>query len=108
MQEQRKLQRFDLALASSIEILDAMQVMAKDPESCMTRDVSSGGAFFLTSHPLSTGTMVKVSMLLRPDTPSQGSGCGQMQATGYVVRTEPTGMAVCFNKRCRIVPPFGN
>ncbi len=107
MEEQRKVQRFDLALASSIEVLDATQVAAKASNGYLTRDVSSGGAFFLTPEPLLTGTLVRVKLLLRQESISQDSGYGQMQATGYVVRTEPGGMAVCFNGRCRMLPSSG-
>ncbi len=86
MRERRKLQRFDLALASRVDVLDATQEKMKDPNHFLTRDVSPGGAFLSTSRPLSTGSRVRVDMVLRPDGTSGTSGYGKMQAVGYVVR----------------------
>jgi PilZ domain len=107
MEERRKLQRFALALASSVEVLDTTQETAKDGDGCLTRDVSSGGAYFPTPQPLSTGTRVKVNMLLRQEKGSQEPGFAEIRTSGYVVRAEPTGMAVRFDGRCRIVGTGG-
>jgi hypothetical protein len=108
MQDRRKLQRFDLALASSVEILDALAETAKDPFKCFTRDVSSGGAYFPTTRPLSEGTRVRVQMFLNAGNTLPDPVSAEIRATGYVVRTEPSGMAVCFNGRCNILSPNGN
>jgi hypothetical protein len=104
MEERRRLDRFDLALPSTIEILDPKQVVIGTCFDCFTRDVSAGGAYFLTSDPLPTGTYVAVEMALKPESGRLPSALSQMKARGSVVRTEPAGMAVCFNGRCRLVP----
>jgi hypothetical protein len=104
MEERRRLERFDLALPATIEIPTPKPGVGGTSFKSLTRDVSSGGAFFLTRDPLPIGTRVMADMVLKAESLNQASGYPQLKATGYVVRTEPTGMAVCFNGRCRFLP----
>jgi hypothetical protein len=104
MQERRRLQRFDLPLPTTIEILGAKPDVTGTPLDSLTRDVSSGGAFFLTCDPLPVGTRVMAEMVLKAENLGLSSGYPQVKATGYVVRAELSGMAVRFNGRCRFVP----
>jgi hypothetical protein len=104
MEERRKLERFDLALPATIEILEPRPGVSGTSFDSLTRDVSSGGAFFLTRDPLPIGTRVMAEMALKAEKLRQPSGYPQVKASGYVVRLEPAGMAVCFNGRCRFVP----
>ncbi len=101
MKERRKLERFDLALPAVIEILDLKPGMNGTSFDSFTRDISSGGAFFVTPDPLPVGTRVAVDMVLKTERLPPPSGYPQVKAAGHVVRTEPTGIAVCFNGRCR-------
>jgi hypothetical protein len=105
MEERRKLERFDLKLPTTIEILNPKPGVSGTSFDCFTRDVSSGGAFFLTRDPLPVGTRVMADMVLKAENLGKKSGYPQMKANGYVARTEPIGMAVCFNGLRRLVPP---
>lgn len=102
MDDRRKFLRFDLTLPSSLELVDPTPEMTKTPLDLYTRDVSSNGAFFSTPAPLPAGTHVNVNMVLKTDILSQESGYPTIKATGTVVRTEPGGMAVCFDSPGRL------
>src|SRR4030042_17124 len=104
MEERRKLERFNPALPSTIEILDPKPVGIRTPFDSLTRDVSSDGAFVLTRDPLPTGTCVMIKITLKAEYLRQTSGYPKMKASGCVVRTDPTGMSVRFTSRCRLVP----
>jgi hypothetical protein len=104
MEERRKLERFDLTLPTTVEILDPKPGVSRTSFEYLTRDVSSGGAFLLTGHPLPIGTHVVADMVLKAENLRRSSGYPQVKAFGYVIRTEVTGMAVCFNGRCRFAP----
>jgi hypothetical protein len=100
MKERRKLERFDLALPAVIEIRDRKSKMNGTTFESFTRDISSQGAFFVASDPLPIGTRVNAEMVLKTEKWSPTSGYPQAKTTGHVVRTEPTGFAVCFMGRC--------
>jgi hypothetical protein len=104
MEERRKLERFILVLPTTIEIVEPNSFVTEISSEYLTRDVSSGGAFFLTPDSIPVGTRVKAEMTLKAETLRTRSGFPRMKTRGYVVRTEPDGMAVCFNGRCRLVP----
>ena len=71
-----------------------------------TRDVSSLGAFFLTSLALPTGAYVKTTMFLRIEAlKSMGMECEvKVDVSGTVQRAEEDGIAVRFNGGYRISP----
>ncbi len=104
MEERRQLERFDLAFPTIVEILDSKSGMKGTSFGSLTRDISSHGAFFLMPDPIPVGTRVKADMVLKAEKLHQASGYPQVKATGSVVRTEPTGIAVYFNSRCRFGP----
>jgi hypothetical protein len=104
MEERRRLERFDLALPSTVGILEPRELMIGKPIDCLTRDVSSSGAYFLTRDPLPNGTFVEIKMALKPESGRWQSTLSQVRTRGSVVRAEPAGMAVCFSGRCRLVP----
>jgi hypothetical protein len=105
MGDRRNVERFDLALPSTLGILvEPREVVVSKPIDCLTRDISSAGAYFLTREPLPTGTFVEIEMILTPESGRRGSALSQVKAKGSVVRTEPAGMAVCFSGRCRLLP----
>ena len=101
MKEQRKLERFDLALPAVIEVMDPKSKMNEASFDSFTRDISAQGAFFLTPDPLPIGTRVNAEMVLKAEKWKPPSGYPQVKTRGRVVRTEPAGFAVCFTGRCR-------
>jgi hypothetical protein len=104
MKERRRLERFDLTLPTTIEILDPETGVSGTSFDSLTRDVSSGGAFFLTGDPLPIGTHVMADMVLKAEHLRHPSGYPQIKTAGLVVRAEPTGMAVRFDGQYRFVP----
>jgi hypothetical protein len=100
VKERRKLERFDLALPAVIEIRDPKSKTNGRSFESFTRDISSQGAFFVAPDPLPIGTFVNAEMVLKTEKWSQPSGYPQVKTKGHVVRTEPTGFAVCFRGRC--------
>jgi hypothetical protein len=70
-----------------------------------TRDISSKGAFVNTSVPLPVGTDVRLEMKLVLKAPGGGgSRTALVRATGSVLRVEPGGMAVVFDRSSKVVP----
>ena len=97
MKERRKFERFSLGLPAKIEVLNPQ----RERETCelLTRDVSAGGAFFLTDEPFPTGTQVQLrlslfSEIIRELTGTQGS----LRIEGKVIRSGPSGMAIYFDE----------
>ncbi len=102
MREKRQLERFDLRLPGKIKDGEA-----GDSLDVMTSDICAGGAFFRTDRSLPTGTVLRIDLLL----PLGGLRSWveeydhvHIQLTGTVLRKEPLGMAVCFDKGYKVLP----
>ena len=101
--ERRKLERFNLELPALLSLIDE----SGTPKAAkyMINDICSGGAFFKTDEPLSVGTDVKMDLILPIDKLNKSGGNrSRIYVSGFVIRTEKHGMAVCFNKKYRITP----
>jgi hypothetical protein len=101
----RTLERFDLKIPAKIEIGNS------DHEEkildLMTKDICSGGAFFHTSQPLPTGTNVKIDLILLLESLKKMNNDypqAYIKVTGTVLRSESTGMAICFHEDYHIRP----
>ena len=94
--ESRKLERFSLRLPARISVLES----DTPPLDLITENVSSGGAFFPTTKPLPEGLAVLVELTLRRES---GRGeAGRAKVKGRVLRSQPDGMAVRFEKRAQM------
>ena len=101
--EQRKFERFDLELATGIEVATSDQENEKKILNLVTKDICSGGAFFYTTNPLPEGTEVKIELVLDLDKLKKLTGeRAFICAKGTVLRTESEGMAICFDKNYKI------
>lgn len=103
--ERRNLGRFRLEIPAKIEVIDSG--LKKETHDLLTSNISSGGAFFHTTHPLPEGTPVKIDIILPLDKlkqlkDDQKQAC--IKVTGRVLRTESTGMAIGFDKNYTIQP----
>lgn len=70
-----------------------------------TRDVSSDGAYLLSSSLLPEGTMVKLEFELASGStgmPARRNGKARVEVTGKVIRTDGNGAAVRFGNRYKI------
>jgi len=97
MKDRRKLERFNLKIPAEItvETTDRMRRVLH----LRTRDISSDGAFFYGEYPLPRGTPVKLALTLSAERPNRLMGAqAHVKISGIVKRSEPSGIAVCFNK----------
>lgn len=103
--ERREQKRFILQAAALITLEEEN---GKQHFSCITRDVSSKGAYLITKQTLKLGTSVSLQLeipiysnKLIPDQTSITTG---LYTTGTVIWSSENGMGVCFDNLCRIVP----
>ena len=108
MRERRNFERYNLHLSSNIYVGE--EKGGKSCIKCKTSDISSAGAFFLTDNPLAEGTKVDVEFLLPvADIQSREKHSNSIVvSSGFVVRTEKEGMAVCFDMSYTINPRYGS
>ena len=100
-QDNRLIQRFSIAVPARVTCNESA---SQNPcVELFSRDVCSGGAFFLTPQPYDAGTRVEVRMLLQPQhMASLGDKKAQVVISGKVLRSEKEGMAVRFDRRYKI------
>jgi hypothetical protein len=104
MKERRRLVRFDLEIAATIELLTPGQ--ERELLNLPTSNICSGGAYFHTTQPLPEGSRVKVDLDLSLDRLERlKEGCRQayIKVTGEVLRSESEGMAICFDEDYQIM-----
>lgn len=103
MAAKRSLERFDLELPATIELL------TPDQEhrllNLLTTNICSGGAYFHTTQPLPEGTQVKIDLVLPLDKLRKLKDehkQAYIKVTGTVLRSESEGMAICFDEDYQI------
>jgi hypothetical protein len=107
MREQRKFERYGVRLAGRIEVTARCPGRQKEIFSLTTRDVSAGGAFFWNADSVPEGTEVKIDLVLDLERlKERGGRRAVVKVRGTVLRRDPHGMAVGFDKGCKFVP-FG-
>jgi hypothetical protein len=103
MKDRRKVERFNLELPAEITVKTTEQMVGV--LHLRTRDISSGGAFFSGAHPLPEGTPVRVNLTLSADRLKRLMGAqARVEVSGIVQRSEPSGMAICFNRDYHMMP----
>ena len=93
----RKLERFSLKLPARISVLDPGNFTLD----LTTENISAGGAFFPTREPLPEGLNLLVELTLKRE-----SGIGKaskVHVKGRVLRSQPDGIAVLFERRIQMV-----
>jgi hypothetical protein len=101
--DKRKSERFDLKLPTKL----SWSGKDKQNESIelITSNVCSGGAYLATESPLPKGTEVNMDMLLNLDRLKEfGGRQSRIDVSGFVVRTDLHGMAICFDRTYKISP----
>lgn len=83
-----------------------LQIFTKDSlyEGLQSRDISFLGIFVLTGTPLPEGTIVDVSVYIPEADKKNGCHASMLNASGKVIRVEKMGIAIKFDKDCRIFP----
>lgn len=101
MTEKRKYERFSLTLPTRMEIIISEK---KQLFKFQTRDISSAGAFILTTEPFSDGTRFKLEFTLTSNWNKETTGAlSLIKCEGNVVRSIPEGVAIQFDRDCQIV-----
>jgi hypothetical protein len=99
MKERRKMERFDLRLPATIELLCPYQ--GHGLLNLLTTNICAGGAYFHTTQPLPEDTRVKIGVVLPLDKLRRlkdKSKKANIRVTGMALRSESGGMAICFDE----------
>jgi hypothetical protein len=103
MGNKRRLERFNLQLPASIEVVSDDGDHDTKVLNLLTRNACSGGVYFHTDQPLPEGTQVKIDLVLSIDTLKKIEGKQAfIKVNGAVIRTDSTGMAICFDENYSI------
>jgi hypothetical protein len=103
MNERRKLERYDLSVPAKIEVVGDGQV--RQTLNLMTKNICAGGAFFNSTKSLPQNTKVAVELVLDfRGLQNQMSRWTRIKVSGFVLRSEPTGMTISFDKGFKIQP----
>ena len=105
--ERRKEERLDLEVPAKVTMMDPGGLQRS--YEIITKDINSCGAFFLTDYPLAVVTNVKMDILLSflKSSNMKREKKAQIDISGWVVRTQNDGMAVCFDNEYSISPYKG-
>lgn len=105
MQERRTLERFNLKLPAKVETDPRTPHEQGLIQELETENICSGGAFFPTLSPLVKGTRVKIEIALNALERGIQRGKGPLvKLKGEVLRSQPNGMVICFERPYRILP----
>ena len=99
MDEKRRLERFDLEVPATIQPRGADR--EEELFNLQTSNICSGGVFFYTNQPLAEGMQVKIDLILPLDKLNNlkdGAKKVFINVTGRVLRSDPKGMAICFDE----------
>ena len=98
MEERRSLQRFDLSAPAHVTVRGNGHRTRE--LNLATKDVSSGGAFILSSEPIANEARVTIELLMSFDTLQKIAGMkkkARIRVKGKVVRVTAEGIAVRFD-----------
>jgi hypothetical protein len=102
--DRRQLQRYQLRASAIVKgEVQNQETVAE----FFTRDISSGGAFFQTDHPLPAWVSVEITLFLLTSAFREWRGRPykvKVTTDGTVVRSEPDGMAVAFSEQYQMSP----
>ena len=103
MRDKRVLERYNLTIPARLEVSVANN--KRELIELQTVNVCAGGAFLQTTHSISEGTQVKLDFVLPVEKIKELIGSyGCVKVRGRVVRSEPGGVAVSFDKKYEILP----
>ncbi|MFC1840833.1 PilZ domain-containing protein [Thermodesulfobacteriota bacterium] len=109
--DKRGLERFPLKIQARIKTLDSHKDEDERGIDIKTSNISSGGAFFHTPEPLSEGSDVMIELILPVeklikylDNLERDYRETLIEIKGRVLRSEPEGMVIRFDKGYKITP----
>ena len=100
------MERFSLELPALLSTADERGIQKRFD--VMTKNICSGGAFFITDKILSVGTDVKMDLILSLNKDDKlKEKKTHIDVSGAVIRTDEHGIAVCFDTKYNISPLNG-
>jgi hypothetical protein len=100
--DRRTMERFDLKLP--IELFLTEQDKEQESIKLMTSNVCAGGTYLIAKNPLPKGTPVKMNITLEFHKHHElRPRLSIVDVSGYVIRTDHQGMAICFDRKYRIL-----
>jgi len=101
MEERRQFERYAFTLPARVETIISDRKQEFDLK---TRNISASGAFIYTPQPFSQGTRFKIDLTIPSKRIKELTGTeGLIKCQGNIVRSTPTGVAVHFDRKCRIL-----
>ena len=103
MEDRRKLERFELQVPALVIV--ESQSGREEVLDLTTKDVSSDGAYLLSSRILPKGASVKMEFVLALDSirkTRKENGRARVRVTGRVIRVDGDGAAIRFGNRYKI------
>ena len=101
MTERRQFERFSLELPTRMETIT---VGRKQVFELKTRDISSSGAFIYTPEPFPIGERFKLNLVASSEKIKKLTGAKSLiECEGSLIRSTPSGVAICFDKDCQIL-----
>jgi c-di-GMP-binding flagellar brake protein YcgR len=100
--QRRRYVRFELNLHGLIKVINPRKVKITDCMTCMTVNISAGGALIRTPQQISEGKAVELTAIVENKTIRELTGCtGISVFEGSVLRSGPNACAIQFKKRKR-------
>ena len=101
MKERRRFERYKLTLPARMETISLNK---KRVYELKTKNVSACGAFIDTKSPFPEGMRIKMSLTTKSKRIIELTGSGSLiECEGIIIRSNPAGIAVCFDKECQIL-----
>jgi hypothetical protein len=101
MKEQRQFERFPLTLPARMETITSGK---KQIFELKTRDISSSGAFIYSPDPLPEGTRFNLNLTITSKKIKELTGARSLiECEGSIIRSTPSGVAICFDTDCQIL-----
>ena len=106
MKERRASERFQLELKGRMETLHTDQPVIME---VMTRDISARGALLKAPESLPEGTRFRLRLTVPSERIKELTGAQSLiRVEGQVIRSTPTGMAVCFDASYQLLGLTGS
>jgi hypothetical protein len=100
--DRRTMERFDLKLPT--ELFWTGKDNEQESIKLMTSNVCAGGTYLIAKNPLPKGTPVKMNISLQFHKHHElRPRLSIIDVSGYVIRTDHQGMAICFDRKYKIL-----
>lgn len=103
------MERFDLDIPAYFSLVEMESASKESVIEYRVKNICAGGAYISTDNPLKTGTKVDIDFLLDlKKYESEPIAQSKVKVSGFILRADPEGMAVKFEKHFKILPVIGH